>query len=162
MKKEEILARINAVPARRIETQPGGIELGSIWEAAAPGCETVMVLITKVTEPEEPGQFKFVRAVPLSDFMILSDAMVMTRPTNLIVSAHRWMEGPVLAESLKRRIGSGRLLRHACIPVSVPGQEREYRRSLEEPFEALFQQTWARLFQYLDTCPEEEAEDDPS
>ena len=70
---------------------------------SAPDGELLVFLVVKRFSADEAAPFAFVRAVPLSDFVGLTeadDAVVAVESSATVFAAHCWLEGPVLPEML--------------------------------------------------------------
>lgn len=157
---EKVLAAFEK-PAPLPETIDCAPVIGSVWEVAIPCGEIAEILIVERVDADDLSPFEFVRAIPLTDFVRLTDigdAIIAIDPHKDVVAAHCWLEGPVLLKSLVRCIGtvaSDCLIkvssaRTATSTSSLPESVSLFRQDLFEQFDPLFNASWHELYTELE------------
>jgi hypothetical protein len=142
------------------ETQEGEQRRGNVWEVRAPDGELLLALIAQHFESGEAGPFQFVRVIPLSDFVNLtdsSDAIITMDPSGSVLAAHCWLEGPVHPDHLIRQVGTVsptnmKAIEIACTIRTSATEESAvdlFRKSLYEQFDPLFADCWNRLYKEI-------------
>lgn len=133
---------------------------GTVWEVRAPDGEFLVFMIVQQFDANEANPFAFFRAIPISDYVRLTendDAIVTIESSATILAAHCWLEGPVLASSLVRCIGSvssasmevvAKARAQSC-PPPVNSAVAAFRKSLYEQFDPVFTACWQELYTSL-------------
>lgn len=158
---EDLLRKLIPTPTRFVQAGASAIEPGTVWEVVAPDGEVLLVLIVKRFDEMQAGPFPIVRAIPLSDFVRLTDAgdtIVEVAPGAMILAAHCWLEGPVLPEAFVRSIGSASSSSIEAVEKaraqSIAGTSNpaiaSFRESLFQQFDPLFTASWEKLYACLD------------
>lgn len=152
----EAVAREPAPPLPTVEEEP---RPGAVWEVILPGGEQHLFLVTESVKKGEGSPFAFVRAMPLTDYIRLAadgDVIVTAEPGPEVLVSHCWLEGPILATSLRRCCGhvlqedlesALRERRRDTSPWAIPDETiGAFRRSLYDQIEPIYTVCWDEVY----------------
>jgi hypothetical protein len=133
---------------------------GTVWEVLSPTGEIVRVLIVEYFQAGEESPFAFGRCLAVTRSIGTTgprDILVGLEPTEELVVAHCWLEGPIREALLMRctatvpeeRLQAINENREPSAPPLLSNEVLAFRRALRQKMNQVFYDSWRELYAQL-------------